>query len=353
LKEVLAEKLGLDIKKLEETLEGLSRDYKTSHSIIQETMCSPSYPGLMSYYRTHMVQWEISEECDLEFFKLYGLPFKIEARKKNPFNCDFQTKLLSEKRNKKQSGRQGKLYWAWVPEVEARKLQLWVNLGEADADERWARHSFQREGAVQFPPSEKSLTILLQRCGIDVSRFGSGTRSLTALWRELTNQEGVLLMHGGQPILAVETVLVLVRWKRKCDSNYDILVQMREEHPDGRVNDDQKLLGARKSKEISWSNAATRCMMERLQLTRQQVTTILGHRPDDASQYTFIEERQEASTFPGIDMLNRTHLVTYTLKEDVHQTSAGKKVLGLAKVYASAANGSSMSVAQPSKDDFD
>jgi hypothetical protein len=93
-------------------------------------------------------------------------------------------------------------------------------------------------------------------------------------------------------------------------------------------------------------------MMERLQLARNQVTSILGHRPDDASRYTFVEERQDASTFPGIDMLHRTHLVTYTLKEDVHHTPAGKKVLlGNSHKGNSVAIGS-MSVSAPSRDDF-
>merc|ERR1719453_2316578 len=129
-----------------------------------------------------------------------------------------------------------------MPEVEARKLQHWVNLGELSADERWARVSFQKEGAVQYPPTEAALTILLQRCGIDVNRFGTCTRSLNHLWRELTNQEGTLHMQAGQPLLAIEAILVKVKWKRKGSDNYEVLVQVREEHPDGRVNENRKLL---------------------------------------------------------------------------------------------------------------
>jgi hypothetical protein len=325
LHNVLDEKLGIKQDVLRAHLEAFSADFANAdlwHSVIEETKVSPSYPGLLCHYRTHMVTWEISEDSDLKVFSQYGLPINLEKRKKNPHNCDFETFLSPRYVN----GRSKTLYWTWMPEVEARKLQDWVNIGDATRDEMWARQAFQKEGAVQFPPTETALVYLLQRCGIDVQSFGSGPCSLNSLWRELTNQEGILYMHAGQPTLAMEAIQVRVRRKRNTSS--DILAQVREENPDGSVNENCKLLQGRKLKEDSWSSAAMRCVTERLAVSRQQVISMLAHRPDDASEYTFVEEIQEASIFPGIKMLQRTHLVNYTFKDgiDVMQASSGETV---------------------------
>eukprot|EP00435_Cladocopium_sp_Y103_P038416 s760_g10.t1 len=117
-----------------------------------------------------------------------------------PFNSHFTTKS--------RNGSGKKIFWRWVPFFEAQKLQRFVNLGEATADERWAKYAFQKEGVVQFPPTETALMILLRRCGIDVEKFGTERyRSLRDFWLDLTAKESLLHMSGGKPLrLADSTV---------------------------------------------------------------------------------------------------------------------------------------------------
>eukprot|EP00930_Biecheleria_cincta_P052267 TRINITY_DN3751_c0_g2_i1.p1 TRINITY_DN3751_c0_g2~~TRINITY_DN3751_c0_g2_i1.p1 ORF type:complete len:1658 (-),score=286.43 TRINITY_DN3751_c0_g2_i1:137-5110(-) len=290
-------------------------------TILTETTSSPSYPGMDSVYRTHMVYWEVEESRrDALDDNGFLYPYHEEGTRSSglvstssgssgksveslPFNCHFTTmRTISVKTPKK-------LFWRWVPCAEAQGLQRFINMGEATADERWAKYAFQKEGVVQFPPTQAALRILLSRCGIDVDKFGTGQyRSLEDFWLDLTAKESLLQMSKGQPLRLANSTVVRVVWKLTGKREPLILVKDK--------NSRKKLLTRRMLLEETWEESALSCLDEDLSLRPGQARNLLAHRAGDKSCYTFLEELTESDKYPGIKCLYRTHLVTYTVKED-------------------------------------
>lgn len=292
-------------------------------SVLTETTMSPSYPGMTSVYRTHMVRWDVKED-EGAILESLGLCFPhphndeedgAQQRVQNslPLNCHFTTF-----RQKKHASK--KIFWRWVPFFEAQKLQRFINMGEATADERWAKYAFQKEGVVQFPPTEGALCILLRRCGIDVDLFSTGNyRSIHDFWLDLTAKESLLQMSGGQPLRLANSTVVRVRWKPPGEDQVQVLVNesFRTKGGTKATKPTRKLLTRRMLHGESWEESALNCLQEELGLTSNSAKMLLAHRPGDKSAYTFFEELTESDKYPGIKCLYRTHLVTYTVKEDV------------------------------------
>jgi len=293
-----------------------------NHRVVEETMVSPSYPGMFTFYRTHLVEWEIRED-QMSTYIDHGLPIDTEKRVLNPHNSDFVTTKLGGKVPKR-------LFWNWVPEAEARRMQRFANMGEATADERWAKYAFQKEGIVQFPHTEAALELLFQRCGLDTTKFGQGAyKSMTDLWIELMNQDTYLQMVSGRPQRVVEMTYVKIRHREKSCYPWQVLVQTREEPPDSPPKTAPSLVRTRKRKEETWDQSALRSCCERLVLSNSQVKSLLDHKPNDASAYTFYEEAKESESYPGVSTVYRTHLVTYTLREHCFDYSDhGRSLLG-------------------------
>jgi len=184
-----------------------------------------------------------------------------------------------------------------------------VNMGEASADERWAKYAFQKEGVVQFPPTANALNILLGRCGIDVDLFGTGRyRTLHDFWLNLTSKESNLEMSHGQPLQLADSTVVRLRWKKRNSSKFQVLVK---EYKDGR----RKLLSREMASWQTWEESALMCLEDDLGLKDGQAKTMLATRSGDKSAYTFMEEVTMSDVYPGIRCLYRTHLVSYVIKE--------------------------------------
>eukprot|EP00931_Biecheleriopsis_adriatica_P049678 TRINITY_DN28740_c0_g1_i1.p1 TRINITY_DN28740_c0_g1~~TRINITY_DN28740_c0_g1_i1.p1 ORF type:complete len:1780 (+),score=334.12 TRINITY_DN28740_c0_g1_i1:386-5341(+) len=300
-------------------------------TILTEYANSPSYPGMPSKYRTHMVCWDVRDEktAALTESGLFFPPdlMRVEAgttsstfsqtlsqysstsserQEKIPFRWHFIT--LKRRGNKGPLRKAKKLYWRWVPTFEAMKLQRFVNMGEATADERWAKYAFQKEGVVQFPPTETALCILLRRCGIDLHKFGKdGYMSLKDFWLDLTSKESLLQMSGGQPLRLADSTVVRLKWKPYGESAYHVLVRETDKKK-------RKLLTRRKLNGETWEESAMLCIEEDLSLQPHQSRSLL--RPGDKGHYTFMEELTVSNKYPGIKCLYRTHLASFTVKED-------------------------------------
>lgn len=292
-------------------------------TILTETTPSPSYPGMDSVYRTHMVYWEV-EESRHDALDANGLLYPYhdgeegirstglvstsscssgKSFERLPFNCHFTTMRTMGVKTPK------KLFWRWVPCVEAQGLQRFTNMPEATADERWAKYAFQKEGVVQFPPTQTALRILLSRCGIDVDKFGTERyRSLEDFWLDLTAKESLLQMSKGQPLRLANSTVVRVCWKPTGKHESLVLVKDKQSR--------KKLLTRRMLLEETWEESALSCLDEDLNLRPGQARSLLAHKAGDKSCYTFFEELTESDKYPGIKCLYRTHLVTYTVKED-------------------------------------
>lgn len=293
-------------------------------TILTETTPSPSYPGMDSVYRTHMVYWEV-DEGRYDALDANGLHYPDhddeggirstglvstssgssgKSLERLPFNCHFTTMRTMGVKTPK------KLFWRWVPCVEAQGLQRFTNMPEATADERWAKYAFQKEGVVQFPPTQTALRILLSRCGIDVDKFGTQRyRSLEDFWLDLTAKESLLQMSKGQPLRLANSTVVRVCWKPT--GKHESLVLVKDKHSR------KKLLTRRMLLEETWEESALSCLDEDLNLRPGQARSLLAHKGGDKSCYTFFEELTESDKYPGIKCLYRTHLVTYMVKEDI------------------------------------
>jgi len=195
------------------------------HSAMHETTVSPSYPGLPCTYLSHIVRWAV-HDSGVQFFRAHGLPVdhsRSSGGDPSLLGSDFMTTKVTERGWRK-------IFWQWTPFAQAQREQRFVNLGEATADERWAKYAFQKEGVVQFPPTEAALAILLQRCGMNVAalRRSAGCRTLQDLWKELTTEESYLQMSAGQPLRVMDATVVRLRWRANLQDEPSVLVQVRE-----------------------------------------------------------------------------------------------------------------------------
>lgn len=281
-------------------------------TVLTETTMSPSYPGMPSVYRTHMVSWEVEphrgdalRENGLIFPDPESSPASSSPGSALPFNSHFTTKS--------RNGSGKKIFWRWVPFFEAQKLQRFVNLGEATADERWAKYAFQKEGVVQFPPTETALMILLRRCGIDVEKYGTERyRPLRDFWLDLTAKESLLYMSGGKPLRLADSTVVRLKWRPPGERGYQVLVKEIK-----NSNGKQKLLTRRMLQGETWEESALHCIEEDLSMKPRTGKQLLAQRSFDAKSYTFLEEHTESDRYPGIKCLYRTHLVSYIIKDEL------------------------------------
>lgn len=312
-----------------------------THTILEETLDSFSYPGMSSYYRAHMVVCEIKDEGAGSLSEL-GLPFDTVARdeqyqRQEKVRFDFSTSRRSKR----------KRFYSWVPERMSRELQGFLNMDMQTGDDRWAKYAFESQGVVQYPPTEEALTTLLKRCGIDVSAYGRNNhRSVGYFWLELLNQESYLMMNAGRPHRIVESLFVKVRWKQhrraqskshhsagnmSADGQMVLVKRMEtdwrdsiltEGGHDGSLQPEDSngltfsLLNTRKYREETWEDCMMRCVMKELALTKQQLKSVYERQTDEDGRYAFHDLVRQSKSFPGILTLYRTHLVTINLKED-------------------------------------
>jgi len=104
--------LKLSKDKFKASLTSSSTREQECRHIIEEEMSSPSYPGVHSYYKTHMVNWEVRDD-KVDSFRKCGLPLQIEKRDPNLMMSDFITKVRT-------GIGQKTLFWRWVPAMRRR-----------------------------------------------------------------------------------------------------------------------------------------------------------------------------------------------------------------------------------------
>jgi len=319
LKRLLSDELGIPYVQLAGCLEDQSLDETVCHQAIEDTAASTTYP-IVTHYRTHKIQWQLRDHLPGPLARSLALPVDLQIRERNPEGCDFTSA-------KDMDGVLRLNCWRWVHQDEAKKLRHVKGSNEISPEERWARYALHKEGVVQFPPTEGALAKLFNKCGIDICRFED---TLHSLWLELTSQGSTLRMKSGCPTRLMESIVLRVRRRSKHGSNdaetlpFKILVQLGEECPDGETIEERKLLSTRKYKDETWEESALRCAVEELCLSRAQVKSLLGE-----VAYTFYEECKDSPSYAGVMTQYRTHLVTYTLREDIRTSPSGRYLLDI------------------------
>lgn len=315
----------------------------------EQKVASSRYPGIMSVHATHLVTWDVSRESE-GLWRTLGLPVSEKSRAHNVNNAD----IIAARET---SAGFRVHCWRWVSEAD-----LHAELGRFDMSgvhddpalikqDQWVRYALEKEGELQRPPNEDALLDLFRKCGIAAHSDPTG-KVIRSLWHDLTSQECFLQMSAGRPVRVVEAMLVRVRWRSSKAHAWQLLVQTDSESLEKlrpskvnpfyiddpqspKVKSGKQLLRTRKYKDEKWEECALRCIQERVNLNTQQVRAILDHKPGDPSAYTFYEQQREKKGYQGLQTLYRTHLVTYTLKEDAGHTVTGRFILGISDVARS------------------
>eukprot|EP00927_Polykrikos_kofoidii_P012895 TRINITY_DN15606_c1_g2_i1.p1 TRINITY_DN15606_c1_g2~~TRINITY_DN15606_c1_g2_i1.p1 ORF type:complete len:1559 (-),score=248.16 TRINITY_DN15606_c1_g2_i1:101-4777(-) len=315
---------------------------KSCRDISEEaTKTTPSYPGLASFHRTHLVSVSVSD-AGVAVLRARGM---LPAPNSN-FVSGFKFTTFALVGNG-DSGR--KLYWRWTAEADVLLSLRFLCMGTATIEEKWARCAFQREGVLDCPPSAGALAKLLQRCGINIAAFGTqGFKTLGQFWVELLNKDSRLEMNCGELRRVVEVTFVKLRY-RSCgrrltttpntsqsgiDSQSEtlVLVQVCEELPSKKIKNTRKLVSTRKFMDETWEESSWRCLSGDLNLTRKQLNELVC-RPsaseEDSPFYAFLEEVEESPSYPRVPSFYLTHLVTYEMRADALMSACGRSLLGL------------------------
>uniref|UniRef100_A0A7S0ZMB4 Uncharacterized protein n=1 Tax=Noctiluca scintillans TaxID=2966 RepID=A0A7S0ZMB4_NOCSC len=255
----------------------------TCHSVIQDRKMSVSHPGLQTDFKTHVVYWEIRDEA-VSWLKCPPGGLK---------DCfSFRTMRLDS------SGCTA-LRWRWARDTESAASFVSLREGESpqlvsSVDDIWARRACERDGVVR-PSTEHALECLFLRCGVTVV-------SIPDAFLELQRGEAHLCLRRGILHRVVERVFVRLRLKTP-DGTISVLASRRWDD-NGEV---MSLPNALLRVNEAWQEAATLCAMTALGLKKQQVAS-LGT-PD-------CRQCEQCHRNSSLRNLQRTHLVTYDLKEE-------------------------------------
>lgn len=253
-----------------------------------ETMFSTSFPGLKSFYRTHYTQFNILEK-GVGLFEQCGLP---EA-------TDFDVELVSRLGTKIQ-------YFSWMEVADCRRMKIkkFPPMGSAaQVDEDVLD--------VSTIKTEQDLKLLLERDGVDTSKFGvDKAKDLGALLKEI-NEGSSKLETGpsGRIQRTVEPVFVQVCFRDL------VLVEKLQILEDGRERKRNMVLAEKREPgDRNLFHTALRGIEEELHVPECEL-----NKPDRArfleDTYCMMLETTDSKSYPGIQCVYRTHYVQIELLE--------------------------------------
>ncbi|CAE7895994.1 HTR3A, partial [Symbiodinium sp. KB8] len=178
--------------------------------------------------------------------------------------------------------------------------------------------------AVSLPPhlsSEAALKDYLESCGVNTSKFGTGgTKTMSWLFQELKEGSSFLEQpcdssmpgHPGRPKImrVVEPIFIRLRFRSR------VLVQERQQFPDGRTRVRNMLLAEKKEPRDSGGLLAAihRGIHEELGVSLEDLgrDDVIRYRPDT---YHFEIEQIDSASYPGLPSSYRTHHVQVEILE--------------------------------------
>ncbi|CAK0817586.1 unnamed protein product [Prorocentrum cordatum] len=269
-----------------------------------EQIESPSYPSLLSVYRTHHVQVDILDG-GLHLFSKCGLPGCT------PFTTS-ETSSLGTTTH----------FWRWSDAEKA--LQEGVvkfppkmmsssspSSALAGAEEKAGDHDTRALGSGELS-SEEALAGVMRAGGIDPASYGTGkAKSLSALLKEVQGGESCLERTEGTPGLqrVVEPVFVQLRWGDR------VLVEVEQRLSGGTTRQRNMLLAEKKNpNDADAAVTAIRGIFEELDLPSDLSP------PEDYFQfvpetYCCLSEHMESASFPGLPCVYTTHYCSVQVVE--------------------------------------
>ncbi|CAK0874341.1 unnamed protein product [Prorocentrum cordatum] len=278
--------------------EGVLHYRQDTYHFEVEQIDSPSYPGLMSMYRTHHVQVDI-QEAGLQHFAGLGLPD----------GTDFATTETTAVGTTTH-------FWKWYDIAEALACHvvkfppplMSSSVLLAPPADGAAAAACQGGAAVALTaealPDEEALAERLARAGIDVEKYGVGkAKSVAQLLKELRGGESVLEWSEDTRQLrrVVEPVFLQVRWRNS------VLVEVEQKFADGRTRNRNMLLAEKKSpKDADVRATAFRGIREELDLPDDfpQLDTVCRFMQE---AYCCVAENMESASYPGLPCVYVTH----------------------------------------------
>lgn len=248
-------------------------EFKGAAEMFDEQEDSPSYPGIWTVYRKHLLKAVIVAKDSTSLVKV-GLP------KGNPFETELQ-----------ESGGI-KIAWGWFDEKKCKKMGVKVSVsGEAS---RYA-------GLV--PAMMKDLTPeavegKFKKYEIDTSKYGIGeAKTFTEIANEVALGESDLMEEGGKLIRVVSVVLL-----RLQEPNGSFLIEHSSESKDGRTKQLLRLPGTKQRPHENSFRTARRVITTTLNFEDNMVTF-------DVAKSSLLQEEKESSSYPGLITVYRKNVV--------------------------------------------
>lgn len=251
-----------------------------------ESFESPSYPGLLSMYKTHYVQFNILEG-GLKLFSNHGLP-----------DCSvFETEEVTRRGTKTNK-------WTWLEVLDARRIKVrkfspMLQISHAQA------------GDFSTLKTEQGLKLLLEGAGVNTSLLGIGkAKSLAALLAELQQGSSKLEWDSsGRLQRSVEPAFIQLWY------NGRVLVEKMQVLDDGRERKRNTVLSEKKDPhDTHVLYSAFRCIEEKFGIEGAAAKLHeSGMIRFDEERYCVMLETMDSASYPGIPCVYRTHYVKIDL----------------------------------------
>eukprot|EP00927_Polykrikos_kofoidii_P020571 TRINITY_DN19793_c0_g2_i5.p1 TRINITY_DN19793_c0_g2~~TRINITY_DN19793_c0_g2_i5.p1 ORF type:complete len:648 (-),score=95.99 TRINITY_DN19793_c0_g2_i5:221-2164(-) len=278
-----------------------------------EEIDSPSYPGLLSSYRTHHVQIDLLD-AGIELFQKCGFPVPPANPSTDSSSLAFETK---------ETNRLGTTLhrWQWYTVADALRdgvvkfppmaLSSSSVLPRSKHDPGAEGQNNARKLTRDDIPDVSTLINLLIRAGIDPMLYGvEKSKPVSALLREVHSGESVLEFDESSRSLRriAEPVFVQLRLGDR------VLVEVEQTLADGRTRKRNIVLAEKKSPEDENVQATVlRGLREELSLpTEFPLESAVRFVPE---AYCCVAENLESSSYPGLTCLYVTHYCTAKVSE--------------------------------------
>eukprot|EP00746_Dinoflagellata_sp_MGD_P008235 gnl/MRDRNA2_/MRDRNA2_116460_c0_seq1.p1 gnl/MRDRNA2_/MRDRNA2_116460_c0~~gnl/MRDRNA2_/MRDRNA2_116460_c0_seq1.p1 ORF type:complete len:812 (-),score=187.17 gnl/MRDRNA2_/MRDRNA2_116460_c0_seq1:107-2542(-) len=242
----------------------------STKELFEEVQDSPSYPGMHTVYRKHIVEGIVCSK-DPKVLERVGVP------KGSAWSCE--------------GDRKDQKYWEWWTQKQCQDKGVKLNAAVAKA-------TFS--GLIQAPIgfSEENVRDYLMKYNINVELFGQGAaKSLAQIAQEMSQGESCLMENSSGKVVRV-TDVVLLRLKEPTSGR--VLVETEQQFSDGRRRVVNRLPGTKRRPN---ENIIT--------TSRRILSTMLKIEEDDVNvgQTELLEEERDSPSYPGIMTVYRKHIV--------------------------------------------
>lgn len=243
----------------------------STKELFEEVQDSPSYPGMNTVYRKHIVEGIVCTK-DQKVLERIGVP------KGETWTCE--------------GDRKDTKYWEWWTQKQCTEKNVKLNAAVAKA-------TFS--GLVQAPIgfSEENVKDYLVKYNINLDAFGQGSaKTLGQIAQEMSQGESCLMENSSGKVVRVTDVCVLRLSEQPPGKR--ILVETEQQYADGRRRTVNRLPGTKRRPNENIITTARRILATMLKIEEDEV---------NMGQTELLEEEKDSPSYPGIMTVYRKHIV--------------------------------------------